>query len=200
MEFNQESILKALSLMSSWEILASILGIAYILLLTKESLWAWVFGFFSTLIYTILFWEGALVSSSLLNFYYMLMAFYGFYSWNRGTEDDKLKISSYKLSNHLEAITTGILFTLIIGYLSSNYTDAKFAYMDSFVMVFSIIATWMVTQKILENWIYWIIVDLVAIVLYWNSGYLATVVLFMVYITLGSFGYFKWRKEFNDHN
>jgi len=200
MEFNQESILKALSLMSSWEILASILGIAYILLLTKESLWAWVFGFFSTLIYTILFWEGALVSSSLLNFYYMLMAFYGFYSWNRGAEDDKLKISSYKLSNHLEAITTGILFTLIIGYLSSNYTDAKFAYMDSFVMVFSIIATWMVTQKILENWIYWIIVDLVAIVLYWNSGYLATVVLFMVYITLGSFGYFKWRKEFNDHN
>lgn len=200
MEFNQESILKALSLMSSWEILASILGIAYILLLTKESLWAWVFGFFSTLIYTILFWEGALVSSSLLNFYYMLMAFYGFYSWNRGAEDDKLKISSYKLSNHLEAITTGILFTLIIGYLSSNYTDAKFAYMDSFVMVFSIIATWMVTQKILENWIYWIIVDLVAIVLYWNSGYLATVLLFMVYITLGSFGYFKWRKEFNDHN
>ena len=197
MNFDLTTIINAFSLMSSWEILASLLGVAYIIFLTKESLWAWVFGFFSTLIYTIIFWEGALVSSSFLNFYYMIMAFYGFYAWNKGTEEDKLKISTRQLSYHIKAITLGILFTLLIAYLSSTYTDAKFAYMDSFIMVFSIISTWMVTQKVLENWLYWLVIDSVAIVLYWNNGYMATVVLFTLYIILGIFGYIKWKKEFN---
>jgi len=196
MNFDLNSILSAFSLMSSWEILASLLGVAYIIFLAKESLWAWVFGFFSTLIYTIIFWEGALVSSSFLNFYYMIMAFYGFYSWNKGESEDRLKISNRNMSYHIKAILAGIVFTLVIGYLSSTYTDAKFAYMDSFIMVFSIISTWMVTQKVLENWLYWIVIDSVAIVLYWNNGYLATVILFTLYIILGLFGYIKWKKEF----
>jgi len=197
MNFDLTTIINAFSLMSSWEIGASFLGVAYIVFLAKESLWAWVFGFFSTLIYTIIFWEGALVSSSFLNFYYMIMAFYGFYLWNKGTEEDKLKISTRPLSYHLKSITIGILMTLSIGYLSSTYTDAKFVYIDSFIMVFSIISTWMVTQKVLENWLYWIVIDSVAIVLYWNNGYLATVLLFTLYIILGVFGYLKWKKEFN---
>jgi len=196
MNFDLNSILSAFSLMSSWEILASLLGVAYIIFLAKESLWAWVFGFFSTLIYTIIFWEGALVSSSFLNFYYMIMAFYGFYSWNKGESQDRLKISNRNMSYHIKAILAGIVFALVIGYLSSTYTDAKFAYMDSFIMVFSIISTWMVTQKVLENWLYWIVIDSVAIVLYWNNGYLATVILFTLYIILGLFGYIKWKKEF----
>jgi len=196
MNFDLNSILSAFSLMSSWEILASLLGVAYIIFLAKESLWAWVFGFFSTLIYTIIFWEGALVSSSFLNFYYMIMAFYGFYSWNKGESQDRLKISNRNISYHIKAILAGIVFALVIGYLSSTYTDAKFAYMDSFIMVFSIISTWMVTQKVLENWLYWIVIDSVAIVLYWKNGYLATVILFTLYIILGLFGYIKWKKEF----
>ena len=196
MNFDLNSILSAFSLMSLWEVIASLLGVAYIVFLAKESLWAWVFGFFSTLIYTIIFWEGALVSSSFLNFYYMIMAFYGFYSWNKGESQDRLKISNRNISYHIKAILAGIVFALVIGYLSSTYTDAKFAYMDSFIMVFSIISTWMVTQKVLENWLYWIVIDSVAIVLYWKNGYLATVILFTLYIILGLFGYIKWKKEF----
>ena len=200
MNLDLASILNAFSLISSWEIIGALLGVAYLILATKESLWAWFFGFLSTLIYTIIFWEGALVSSSFLNFYYMIMAIYGYYSWSKGrTQDEKLKISRYKLSNHIEVLSTGIIFTFLLGFLSSTYTDAKFSYMDSFVMVFSILATWMLTQKILENWLYWLVIDSVAIVLYWNNGYLVTVILFSIYIILGVYGYFKWKKEFNAH-
>jgi nicotinamide mononucleotide transporter len=196
MEFNQDSILNALSLMSSWEITAALLGVVYVILAAKESLWTWVFGFFSTLIYTVIFWEGALVSSSLLNFYYMIMAVYGFYAWRKGKANETLKITSYSLVKNLKFIIIGVLFSIIIGYLSSTYTVAKLAYMDSFVLVFSVLATWMLTQKILENWLYWLIVDSVAIVLYWNTGYLATVILFVVYIVLGIYAYLTWKKEF----
>ena len=196
MNFDVNSILLALANLPIWEVIAMFFGIAYIILIAKESLWGWVFGFFSTLIYTILFWEGALVSSSFLNFYYMIMAFYGFYSWNKGSQEERLKISTRPLSYHLTSIIIGIVLTLSVAYLSSTYTDAKFAYIDSFIMVFSIISTWMVTQKVLENWLYWIVIDSVAIVLYWNNGYIATVILFTLYIILGIFGYFKWKKEF----
>ena len=196
MNFDVNSILLALANLPIWEVVAMFFGIAYIILIAKESLWGWVFGFFSTLIYTILFWEGALVSSSFLNFYYMIMAFYGFYSWNKGSQEERLKISTRPLSYHLTSIIIGIVLTLSVAYLSSTYTDAKFAYIDSFIMVFSIISTWMVTQKVLENWLYWIVIDSVAIVLYWNNGYIATVILFTLYIILGIFGYFKWKKEF----
>jgi len=192
-----QSLLDAFKLMSSWEITAALLGVAYVILAAKESLWTWAFGFASTLIYTIIFWEGALVSSSLLNFYYMIMAVYGFYAWHNGKEDEALKISTYEGSKNLKIISLGLLFSLLIGYLSTTYSDAKLAYMDSFVLVFSVIATWMLTQKVLENWLYWLVIDSVAMVLYWKMNYLATVILFMVYIILGIYAYATWRKEFN---
>ena len=84
MDFFPEGISSAFAQMSGWEVLAVVFGIAYVLLAAKESLWAWFFGFLSTLIYTLIFWEGALVSSSLLNFYYMGMAVYGFILWRSG--------------------------------------------------------------------------------------------------------------------
>jgi nicotinamide mononucleotide transporter len=56
----------------------------------------------------------------------------------------------------------------------------------------------MLTQKVLENWLYWLVIDSVAVVLYWNTGYLATVILFMLYVILGLYGYVTWKKEFDE--
>ncbi|CAA6807132.1 MAG: Predicted thiamin transporter PnuT [uncultured Sulfurovum sp.] len=193
-------ILLALEAMSAWESIAALLGVAYVVLAAKESLWAWVFGFFSTFIYTIIFWEGALFSSSFLNFYYMLMAVYGYYSWKNGSGEKMLKIRTYSLFKNLKIIGLGVLLSLLFGYLSSTYTDAKLAYMDALVMVFSIIATWLLTQKVIENWIYWLVIDAIAIVLYWHTGYLATVVLFVIYVVLAVYAYLTWLKEFRTSN
>ena len=201
MEFTLKAIIEAFMQMSPWEGLAVLFGVAYILLAAKESLWTWIFAFLSTIIYTLLFWEGALVSSSLLNFYYMIMAVYGFVLWRSGGKDgNELEISVWSLQKNLIVVVSGLSITLILGYLSSTYTDAKFAYLDTFVMVFSIIATWMLATKVLENWIYWVVVDSVAIVLYWKTGYLATIILFTLYITLAVYAYLSWRKALeNEH-
>lgn len=196
MQNSFNDFLNALLLMSSWELLAALLGVVYVVLAAKESLWAWVFGFFSTLIYTIIFWEGALLSSSFLNFYYMVMAVYGYYTWKNGSGEKMLKITTYSLSKNMKIIGVGLLISFGIGYLSTTYTDAKLAYMDALVMVFSIIATWLLTQKVIENWLYWLVIDTIAIVLYWNTGYLATVILFVIYVVLAVYAYVTWRKEF----
>ncbi len=195
MEFNLKSISDAFAMMSGWELLAVAFGIAYVLLAAKESLWTWLFAFLGTFIYTVLFWEGALVSSSLLNFYYMIMALYGFVLWRGGKSGKELKVSSYTLSKNLSIIATGIVISLAIGYLSDTYTQANFAYLDAFVMVFSVTATWMLANKILENWLYWIVVDSAATYLYFQSEYYATVVLFALYVILAFWGYYSWRKD-----
>jgi len=199
MEFNTESILNAFAMMSGWEIVATLFGIAYVILAAKESLWTWFFAFFGTLIYTIIFWEGALVSSSILNFYYMIMAIYGFILWRGDKEEKPLEVTRYGVSKNIAIILVGLVASAILGYISDTYLDAKFAYLDAFVMTFSIIATWMLANKILENWLYWMVVDSMGLFLYFKSGYYATVVLFMLYVILAFYGYYEWRKDISEN-
>jgi len=197
MDFSFESIAAAFAQMSGWEVAATLLGIAYVILAAKESQWAWPFAFVSTLIYTVIFWDGALVASSILNFYYMVMAIYGFMLWKEDEQGETLAISRWSLKHHLVFISLGIIGTVLLGYLTSTYAGAKFAYHDAFVMVFSGIATWMMAKKVLENWLYWMVVDSTAAVLYFKSGYLATVVLFILYVILAFYGYASWRKAYD---
>ncbi|CAA6804627.1 MAG: Predicted thiamin transporter PnuT [uncultured Sulfurovum sp.] len=199
MQLNVETIAQAFASMPAWEITAVIFGIAYVLLAAKESLWTWFFAFFGTLIYTILFWEGALLSSSLLNFYYMLMAVYGFVLWRGNKQSQELEISTWSLKKNSITIAFGLLLSVVLGFLFDSYTEAKFVYLDTFVMVFSVIATWMLANKVLENWLYWVVIDSAAIVLYWQSGYVATVVLFTLYVVLAFYGYTSWRKVFSEN-
>ena len=190
-----QEIIEAFALMSSWEILAVAFGIAYVLLAAKESLWTWLFAFLGTLIYTFLFWDGALVSSSLLNFYYMVMAVYGFILWRGGKDEEELAISSYTLHKNITIIIGGLVISLLLGYLSETYTEARFVYLDAFVLTFSVIATWMLANKILENWLYWMVIDSAAVFLYFKSEYYATVVLFVLYVILAFWGYYSWSKD-----
>ena len=200
MDFTLQGITSAFAQMSGWEVFAVILGMTYVILAAKESQWAWPFAFFSTLIYTILFWDGALISSSILNFYYMAMAIYGFILWKEDEEGARLSISTLALKQHILIIASGLVGSVVLGYLSETYLGARFAYLDAFVMVFSGIATWMMAKKVLDNWIYWIIIDSAAIVLYFKSGYLATIVLFVLYVVLAFYGYASWRKRLNADN
>ena len=197
MDFDLAPLFDAFLAMPKWEIIAVILGILYVILAAKESAWCWVSGFFSTLIYTILFWEGQLLSSALLNFYYMGMSIYGFILWKRGTGkgDEELPITTWPISRHLISIVIAIFFSLVVGYLLATYTSARLPYLDAMVMVFSIFATWMLAQKILANWLYWMFIDTAAITLYWSTGYYVTIILFMVYVMLSVYGYFSWRKS-----
>ena len=111
------------------------------------------------------------------------MAVYGFILWRNGGDDSEaLEVTRWSLKTNILLIFGGIVTSIVLGYISDTYTEANYAYLDTFVMVFSIIATWMLAKKVLENWLYWIVIDSTAIVLYWKSGYLATIVLFTLYV------------------
>ena len=90
------AIVDGLLALSGWEVFASLLGIGYVVFAARESQWCWPLAFISTLIYTVLFWEGQLPMQALLNFYYMAMAVYGYLLWQKqGKTEDVIAISKF---------------------------------------------------------------------------------------------------------
>ena len=187
--------------MTSWEILAVFLSVSYILLAIKQNLWSWVAAFFSTLIYSILFFDASLLMDSALNIFYLVMAVYGWYSWKYGNikaQNEQLKITTYGITNNFKIIGILILISIVLGYIMANYTSADFAYLDTFTTVFAVFATYMLAKKVLENWIYWVVIDTVSIYIYIQKGFYLTAVLFAIYTVLACVAYIQWKKEYKN--
>ncbi len=182
---------------SALEWIAVILAIAYLLLAIKESLWCWPAAFVSTSIYIFLFFDVNLYMESALNLYYLLMAIYGWQQWQQKSNGEQQKpILIWPIKKHLLLIGLTSILVIISAYLLNHYTDQDFALIDSFTTWFAVLATYMVTQKILENWLYWIVIDSVSIVLYVSKGFALTAMLFFSYIILAIIGWIAWKRHY----
>ena len=192
---------EAILQMSYWEIIAALLSIFYISLAIKQNIWCWIAAFFSTLIYSILFFDATLLMSSFLNAYYLIMAIYGWYSWKirNDYKDSNLKISTLNLSVNAKIIVVLSIISIVLGYYMTNYTNTSYAYLDSTITIFSLVATYMMTKKILDNWIYWIIIDSAAIYLYFKKEFYVTSILFLIYTILAFLAYMEWEKEYKSY-
>ena len=189
------TLIDLIAAMPAWEITAALLGVCYIILATKESKWCWPFAFANTLIYTVLFWEGQLPMQAILNAYYMGMAVYGYSLWrHHGNVDNDIAITSWSWSKQAWFILTGTVLSLITAYYLQVNEISQRPYLDASVTIFSVMNTWLMARKVLQSWAYWIIIDSAAIVLYWQTGYYATVILFVVYTVLAVVGFISWIK------
>ena len=188
-------IFNAFLAQSGWEWLGASLGILYVILAAKESICCLPVASSSTLIYILLFWEGQLPMQAILNFYYMGMAVYGFILWQKSkTESNDIVISTRPFKFHAIYTLAGLVTSLLIGYYLSTLYEARLPYLDALVMVFSVMTTVLMARKVMENWLYWIVIDAFAIALYWQTGFYVTIVMFLVYLVLAVYGYRNWKK------
>lgn len=181
------------------ELIAMVLSLAYVILAAKGSLWCWPAAFISTALYTIIFYDVLLLMDSALNAYYLIMALYGYWLWSESTnnpqaDNSELSIVSWQLSWHVKVCAALTLLALGLGYVMANYTAADFPYLDTFTTVFAVFATYLVANKVLENWLYWIVIDLVSIYLYIEKGLIPTTILFIIFVVVAFYGYVKWSK------
>jgi len=181
------------------ELIAMLLSLAYVILAAKGSLWCWPAAFISTALYTFIFYDVLLLMDSALNAYYLLMAVYGYWQWSKNNNTDQadnaeLAIVSWNLTWHVKVCTGLAFLALGLGYLMANYTPAAFPYLDTFTTVYAVFATYLVANKVLENWLYWIVIDLVSIYLYLQKGLIPTTVLFVIFVIVAMYGYAKWLK------
>lgn len=194
------NILNTLISMSFWELVAVVLGVAYLLLAMRQNSWCWHAAFWGTLIGIIIFWNVNLLMESLLSVYYLLMAVYGWWSWRSGKEAKPLPIQLWSWPKHLTALSAVALLTLVSGYLLSEHTQAALPYLDSFTTWGAIITTWMVTRKVLENWLYWLVVDAATAYMYATKELYFFTALMLVYLVMVVFGWLKWQREFQVQN
>jgi len=192
------AIVSAAQAMSLWEVAAVFFGVAYLVLAIKQNPLCWYAGFASTAIFSWLFWNVSLVMESALNIYYLVIAVYGWWAWRHGNQQatEDLPIQQWGMRQHAIAWSAIIGLTFISGSLLTDNTDAALPYLDSFTTWGSVITTWMVTRKVLENWLYWQIFNTGAIILYIDRELYLTALLMAVYLVLAVVGWFKWRQDF----
>jgi nicotinamide mononucleotide transporter len=124
------------------------------------------------------------------------MAVYGFIDWRKGkTASGDVLIRTWTLRQHLLAVGLVVAAAVINGWLLARGTDAAAPYIDSLVTWGSVVTTWMVARRVIENWLYWIVVDAIAAWLYFSQGLLVTTLLFVIYLGIVVRGYFAWRRE-----
>jgi nicotinamide mononucleotide transporter len=179
------------------ELTAVVFAIAYLVLAVKENNLCWYAAGVSTLIFLTIFWDVKLYMESGLQIYYLAMAVFGWYQWRRASgESASLRVSMWSLKQHLIALALIASLTFLSGYLLSSGTDARLPYLDSFTTWASVVTTFMVARKVLENWIYWLVIDSISIYLYVDRELYFTSLLFAVYIVIIFVGWSSWTKSY----
>ena len=192
-----QTLLEQLLQNSGLELIAVALAVLYLLLAVKENLYCWHAAFFSTLIFLYLFWQVQLYMESALQVFYLFMAIYGWWQWRRIHADDKqLKIQRWSRSRHGLIIGAVLVLSGASGLSLTHYTNAQLPYLDAFTTWDSIAATYMVTQKVLENWAYWLMIDTVSIYLYLDRALYFTALLFLIYILIIGYGWYRWQQRY----
>ncbi len=181
----------------SWlEVVAVVTAVLYLLFAIRQQIICWLFAAISTAIYIWLFVAAKLYMESVLNVFYLVMAGYGWYIWSSGkTNGHDRPVVVWPLSTHAVAIVAIVVASTVNGYLLSAYTDAAFPYIDSLTTWSAIWATFLVARKVLENWWYWLVIDIASVLIYWSRDLQLTSVLFGIYVIMIPIGLISWTKS-----
>mgnify|MGYP005740276127 FL=1 len=177
------------------EVLAVLSAIIYLLLAVKQDIKCWYAAIFSSGLYFFIMYSAGLYMESVLQIFYIAMAFYGWSQWRVSDDNStKLLVRTWKVSNHFKAICSVIILAIISGYFLEKYTNAALPFVDGLTTWGAIIATYMVAKRLLENWAYWFVIDSISIFLFMSRGLILTALLFFVYLIIIYFGYKSWTK------
>ena len=171
------------------EIAAVVFSIAYTVLITYESILCWAAAIIASLLFIYLVWQKKLIAETVLHFFYLLAAVYGWITWGASPG---FSVTSYGLNVNMLLIGVGMSTAALAGYLLKKYSTAALPYVDSFTTIFSFIATYMMAHTVLENWLYWIVIDSVSVFLYAKRGLFISAGMYVIYTLLAINGYFQW--------
>jgi len=176
------------------EIIGVVLAIGYLLLAVRQIIWCWLAWILSSLLYLYVMFNAGLYMEAALQIFYVAMGLYGWMQWRKGGTEDHLVVRRWGLGNHLFAVSVILILTLLSGEVLSNYTTAAMPFMDALTTWGAIVTTYMVAKKLIENWIYWFVIDSISIYLFISRELYFTAVLFFVYLFIIIIGYRSWKQ------
>ena len=144
-----------------------------------------------------IFYETGLYSDMGLQVVYLVLSIYGWYQWLHGGEQrTRLHVSRASPRTWLACGVVGVLAWLLLGRLTSMLPGVSLPYLDSGLASLSLVAQWMMTRKILENWILWIVADVVYVPMYLFKHLVPTAGLYAVFLVLAVIGFVQWRRSY----
>ena len=187
----------ALTVANRWEVLAVITGIISVYLSTRENIWSWPTALVNVALYFVVFLEAKLYADMGLQVVYFALSLYGWYEWLYGGENrTELHVSRTPRALGVRLLVIGVVCAATLGTLLARFTDAALPYVDSATTSTSLIAQWMMTRKILENWAVWVVVDVVYVAMFLFKKLYLTAGLYAVFLVLAIMGYVQWRRSF----
>lgn len=181
------------------EIAATLAGLVYIVFLIRENIICWPFGIVGSLLSIYLFIDGKLYSEAFLYSYYVLMGIWGWIRWHRREDAQHNPVVRFGLPQHLLIIFVSAAGAIALGWFFSSFTDAQRPWIDALTTAFSFAATWMEVKKVLETWLYWIVLNLASIWLYHDRALDIYALLICVYAVMSVWGFIQWSRVYRGY-
>lgn len=182
------------------EWLATITGFLCVFLAAKQNIWNWPISIVSVLTYLFIFYQHKLYGDAVLQIYFLITAVYGWYYWNQRDRSGEKPIRSLGKKQSLYTLLIVLLLSIGLGLLLDHGTDSDVPYADGFCTAVSFVAQFLMSRKVLQNWLLWVLVDLCYIPLYLYKGLLLTAVLYLALAIIAWNGYRGWRKSYYSFN
>ena len=183
-------------IVQNWlEITAVIFAILYLILVVKQNILCWTAGIISSVLYFFIMQKAGLYMEAYLQVFYVVMGIYGWSQWRvSNASNPSFIVHTWSKYQHMITISIILVLSLLSGFLLERYTDAALPFLDALVSWGAVVATYMVAKKLLENWIYWFVIDATSIFLFIERGLWLSAILFATYLVIIFFGYQSWNK------
>jgi nicotinamide mononucleotide transporter len=184
------------------ELIGTFFGLISVYYASRANILTWSIGIVNEVFLFILFYQVQLYADMFLQVYFLIVTLYGWYNWNTKSIDNRISETTNKSKIFLLLVI--ILCSLISGYIFTNihlylptYFKIKAAYpfINSFVMISSIIATILLAKKKIENWYLWIAIDVICVILYYKKGVYFLSIEYFIFLGLASYGLYNWKKQ-----
>jgi nicotinamide mononucleotide transporter len=187
--------------MTAIEALAALFGVVSVYLSVRQNIWSWPTAIVNVGLYTIVFYQSRLYADMGLQVIYVVLSFYGWYQWLYGGKNrTELPVSRTPRRVGMILVLLAIAAAGTLGSILHRTTNAALPYLDSTTTSTSLIAQWMMTRKLLENWLVWVAVDVVYIGMFIYKSLYLTAGLYLVFLVLSATGYFRWRRSLETHS
>jgi nicotinamide mononucleotide transporter len=178
------------------ELVAAVVGAVSVWLSVRQNIWSWPTAIVNVVLYALVFYDAKLYADMGLQVIYAVLSVYGWYEWLYGGEG-RTELRVTRTAPRLWAVLAGIAAagSAVLGIVLHHETDAALPYMDATLSSTSLVAQWMMTRKLLENWLVWIAVDVLYVGMFIFKHLYLTAGLYAVFLALAVRGYVDWRRS-----
>ena len=189
-----------LTWLEALELAGTIVGLVYLFLEYKANVWLWPAGILMSLLFVIVFFYGKFYADAGVYLYYIGANIYGWFAWVRGRRRQAETVEELPIVHTPKhvipyLVLAFVAFYALLAFVLVRFTDSPVPFGDAFTTALSVVAMYMLAKKYLEQWLLWVVVNVVSTGLYLWKGLYPTACLFMVYVVVAVLGYLKWRKE-----